>query len=90
MVILNAPSPSKHQAFRQIDDPKTAQSLAEQAAALEGSRGALLKAVSAADGRDLAHYELESPPVFDGMAAADGRLYISTVNGELLCYTSNK
>ena len=30
-------------------------------------------------------YELDASPVFDGMAAADGRLYISLENGRLLC-----
>ncbi|NQU24023.1 MAG: PQQ-binding-like beta-propeller repeat protein [Candidatus Nealsonbacteria bacterium] len=44
-----------------------------------------LMAVSTADGTRLAQYPLDSPPVFDGMAAADGRLYISLENGQLLC-----
>jgi hypothetical protein len=74
------------QAFRQINEPQIQQSLAEQATALEGKKGALLKVVSPADGRDLAQYELDYPPVFDGMAAAAGKLYISTVNGDLRCY----
>ncbi|MHC4298140.1 MAG: outer membrane protein assembly factor BamB family protein [Planctomycetota bacterium] len=78
------------QAFRQIDEPKIQRSLAEQAAAHKGKRGALLKAVSAADGSDLAQYELDSPPVFDGMAAAGGRLYMSTVKGEVLCFGRGK
>ncbi len=78
------------QAFKQMDDPKAKQSLADQAAALEGKRGALLRAVSAADGSDLAQYELDSPPIFDGMAAAAERLYISTVSGALLCYKSDE
>jgi outer membrane protein assembly factor BamB len=78
------------QAFKRIDDPKTKQNLADQAAALEGKKGALLRAVSAADGSDLAQYEIDSPPVFDGMAAAAGRLYISTVNGKVLCYRPDK
>jgi len=69
---------------------KNKQSLADQAATLEGKRGALLRAVSAADGRKLAQYEIDSPPVFDGMAAAAGRLYMSTVDGEVLCYKSDK
>ncbi len=74
------------EAFRRIHEPQTQQNLAEQAAALEGKKGALLKVVSITDGDDLAQYELDYPPVFDGMAAAAGKLYISTVNGELLCY----
>ncbi|MHC4329772.1 MAG: outer membrane protein assembly factor BamB family protein, partial [Planctomycetota bacterium] len=67
------------QAFRQINDPGVQQNLAEQAAALAGKRGALLMAVSSADGKKLAEYDLDSPPIFDGMAAAAGRLYMSTV-----------
>ena len=74
------------EAFRLINDPQTQQNLAEQADALEGKKGALLKVVSTADGSDLAQYALDYPPVFDGMAAAVGKLYISTVNGDLLCY----
>jgi len=51
----------------------------------EGRKGALLHVVSAADGKQLAEYKLESPPVFDGMTVADGRLYVSTKDGRLLC-----
>ncbi|GAI17179.1 unnamed protein product [marine sediment metagenome] len=49
------------------------------------SRGALLMAVSASDGTELAQYRLDSSPVFDGMAAANGRLYLSLENGQVLC-----
>jgi hypothetical protein len=44
-----------------------------------------LLAVSATDGRPLAAYELGAMPVFDGLAAAGGRLYLSTVDGQVLC-----
>jgi len=47
--------------------------------------GALLMAVSASDGTELAKYRLSACPVFDGMAAANGRLYLSLVDGRLLC-----
>jgi hypothetical protein len=57
----------------------------EPAATLEGKRGGLLCALSAEDGSELAKYDLDSPPVFDGMAATDGRLYIATTNGRVLC-----
>jgi hypothetical protein len=55
------------------------------AAALEASRGGHLLAVSARDGKTLADYELQSPPVFDGMAAAQGGLYLSTKMGKVAC-----
>ena len=54
-------------------------------AALEGRKGAQLQAYSAADGRELAEYQLEIPPVFDGLIAADGRLYWSTTDGKVMC-----
>ena len=55
-------------------------------AAFLGRQGASLCAVAAADGRQLAQYELESPPIFDGMIAARGRLFVSLQNGSLVCY----
>jgi hypothetical protein len=51
----------------------------------DGGRGGLLMAVSASDGRPLAQHRLGAPPVFDGMAAAGGRLYIALENGQLVC-----
>jgi len=54
--------------------------------AYEGRYGGLLWVFSAADGTKLAEYELDSPPVWDGMAVANGRLYISKRNGKLVCY----
>jgi outer membrane protein assembly factor BamB len=58
---------------------------ADRSAALEGRKGAQLQAYSAADGRQLAEYQLTSPPVFDGLIAAAGRLYCSTTNGKVMC-----
>jgi hypothetical protein len=55
-------------------------------AAIEGQRGGLLWAVSTEDGRKLDEYQLDSPPVFDGMAAARGRLYVSTIDGTIVCF----
>ena len=43
-------------------------------------------ALSTADGRKLNEIKLAAPPVFDGMAAANERLYISTQDGKLLCF----
>ena len=60
-------------------DPK------DSLAAFEGRKGARLWAVSAEDGAKLAEYGLKSPPVFDGMIAAHGRLYISMDDGGLIC-----
>ena len=67
------------------DRPADLATLAEQAAAMHGSRGALLWCVSADDGKTLAQRPLESPPVWDGMVAAGGRLYLATTTGTVLC-----
>ena len=58
---------------------------ADPMAAFEGRKGALLRAVSAADGKKIAELKLDSPPTFDGMIAADKRLYLSTRDGRVLC-----
>lgn len=58
----------------------------EQVAALNGKKGALLLAVSAADGKTQAELKLKSCPVFDGLAAAEGRLFISMMDGSVVCY----
>jgi outer membrane protein assembly factor BamB len=57
-------------------------------AAFEARRGARLVAVSAADGKKLSETPLESPPVFDGMIAAGGRLFASLEDGSVVSLTA--
>jgi len=54
-------------------------------AAFDGRSGGVLWGVSKKDGETVAEYKLDSPPVFDGMVAADGRLYLSTRDGKVTC-----
>ncbi len=56
----------------------------------DDSQGGLLMAISASDGTELARYRLDSSPVFDGMAAAYGRLYISSTDGKVLCMSGQQ
>jgi len=63
-----------------VVDPK------DPLAAIEGRKGAKLWVVSAGDGARLAEYSLDTPPVFDGMAVTDGRLYVSFKDGKLACF----
>ncbi|MBL7223492.1 MAG: PQQ-binding-like beta-propeller repeat protein [Candidatus Brocadiae bacterium] len=72
-------------AVRSLDAPAIAASLAAQSDALDGKKGAVLLAISAADGTTLATHKLAAPPAWDGMAAAGGRLYLTTVDGKVLC-----
>ena len=75
----------EEEAFYNPNDEVVLARLDKQGAALEGQSGALLLVVSASDGEKLAEYKLDSPPVFDGMAAANGRLYFSTIDGKVMC-----
>jgi len=51
-----------------------------------GRRGVVLAAVDADKGEVLAEYELLNLPVFDGLAAASGKLYLSLQDGRILCW----
>jgi len=53
-------------------------------AAYEGKRGGALFALATTDGAKMAEMKLDAAPVYDGMAVASGRLYLSTANGTLL------
>ncbi|MHC4494351.1 MAG: hypothetical protein ACYSYM_00850, partial [Planctomycetota bacterium] len=50
----------------------------------------VLAAISTADGQTINEYLLEAEPVFDGMAAAYGKLYLSMKNGKILCLTGKR
>jgi hypothetical protein len=52
-------------------------------ATYKGGRGGLVWVMSASTGQKLAEYNLDAPPVWDGMAAAHERLYISLHDGRL-------
>jgi outer membrane protein assembly factor BamB len=54
--------------------------------AFEGRKGGLLWAVSTADGKKLAQYQLDAPPVFDGLIAARERLFLTTTDGCVSCW----
>jgi outer membrane protein assembly factor BamB len=70
-------------------DPAIYEQLKEQDEALDGKRGASLWAVSTKDGKMGSELKLKSPPVWDGMAVAQGRLFVSTVDGKVLCFGKN-
>jgi hypothetical protein len=54
-------------------------------AAFEGRKGGLLRTMSATTGKKVVECRLESPPVFDGLIAAQGRLFLSTLDGHVVC-----
>ena len=54
-------------------------------AAFEARRGASLVAVCPKEGKQLSELKLDSPPVFDGMIAAGGHLFICQRDGQVVC-----
>lgn len=62
----------------------------EARAGFEGRKGVFLRIVNSADGKTISETPLRAMPVFDGMAAAHGRLYVSTLDGKVLCLAEKK
>ena len=54
--------------------------------AFEGRKGGVIRTFSRGTGKQIAEYKLDSPPVFNGMAAAGGKLYMVTVDGKVRCF----
>ncbi len=53
-------------------------------------RPCVLRTIAAADGKTIAEIKLDCEPVFDGMAAAHGRLFLSLKDGSVLCLGSER
>ena len=54
--------------------------------AYKGELGGIMRAVSKKDGSTLADYNLDSPIRWDGLAAADGKLFMSMEDGNVMCW----
>jgi outer membrane protein assembly factor BamB/SAM-dependent methyltransferase len=74
--------------YLHYDSPEIQDQMAEHVAAFAGEKGSLLLAVAKTDGERQAAYRLDSAPVFDGIAAVDGRLYATMLDGSLVCLSS--
>ena len=55
----------------------------------EGRREIKLAAISASDGKTVSNVELKALPVFDGLSAAYGRLFLSDEQGTVTCFAAN-
>jgi len=55
-------------------------------AVYEGKKGGILCVLSAGDGKEVFQRQLASPPVWDGVAAANGRIYMSSIDGSVSCF----
>ena len=58
----------------------------EAIAAVRGQKGSLLQIRSTLDGTKTFEAKLSALPIFDGMSAANGRLYVSLVDGTVECW----
>lgn len=59
---------------------------AQAKAGFAGEQGVYLRVIAADDGRKLSETSLPAMPVFDGAAAAGGKLYLSFKDGTVACY----
>lgn len=64
--------------------------LQNETAAYRGEQGGRLLAISRNDGKPLSEYSLEAQPVFDGLAAANGQVFVALENGTVACYGTAK
>jgi len=64
---------------------ETQRALVAQDAAMRGEKGAILWTVSTTNGERRFRSELDSPPVWDGMAAACGSLFLACEDGTVRC-----
>ncbi len=60
--------------------------MAAQAAWLKGKHGGIMQVFSKKDGKKLAEKKLAYLPAFDGLVAANNKLYMVTECGSILCY----
>jgi hypothetical protein len=81
---------NEEDAFWALADKRVLAKLAEQSELNKGKKGGLMWAVSAVNGKKLAEYKLASLPVWDGMAAANGELYMTTLQGDVLSFAGNE
>ena len=71
-------------------DPAVKEHLAAQDRALNGEDGGMMQLVSTKDGGPSQRLDLESLPVWDGMAVAQGKLFVCGEDGSVRCFAPKK
>lgn len=66
------------------------QKMHKQVEWLNGKHGCFLQVVSKENGLTQSSYHLDHMPVFDGLIASEGKLYMSTTEGSIICYKPTK
>jgi hypothetical protein len=67
------------------NEPLYQKKMAEQEAWLNGKHGSFLQVFAKQDGKKLGELKLDCLPAFDGLIAANHRLYMVTRDGSILC-----
>ncbi len=67
-------------------DTEVQKLLSEQDAAIEGQQGAKLLTVNAETGEIENTVELKTLPSWDGLAGANGQLFLTTLDGQVMCF----
>jgi hypothetical protein len=62
---------------------------ADPLAAFEARSGGRLRLVSTEDGTSLDEHILDSPPVFNGLAVARGRVFVALDSGRIVCLAAS-
>ena len=60
--------------------------MADQVQWLKGANGGVMQVFDKKTGKKLAEYKLDALPTFDGLIAAEGRLYMITDTGSIVCF----
>ena len=79
---------TKPRRFKKLSesDPAVQTELAKQDAALDGAEGSSLLTVNIDTGEIENEVELKSLPAWDGLSGAGGDLFLSTLDGSVVCF----
>jgi hypothetical protein len=82
---------NEEESFKRLaqNDPEVLKLLQQQDDCMEGRHGALLLMIAADDGKTLQEIQLSHLPVWDGMAVAGNRIFISTADGAVNCFVAS-
>lgn len=71
------------------DDPEVQALLAKQDTVLEGKRGGKLLVINTASGEADHELHVNSLPTWDGLAGANGSLFLTTQDGHVMCFSED-
>ncbi len=79
---------NEEETFKQLSesDPEVQELLTRQDAALDGEQGSLLLVVNTDSGKVEQQLQLQALPTWDGLIGANGRLFLSTLDGQVVCF----